>query len=154
MLPKPKTKRKGYIIDFLYDQRLKRKRKEINDPNYRLKSKINWDNPEQTPNKRAHSIAYTIDNNENSLIVPINRFDNKEIDKSEDLYMQQKLDILRTKARRMEEEAIIKEKKYEVNKNICKNGKWNKWNAHWFHKCKTKNFEWNLIKIGSFNHIQ
>ena len=37
MLPKPKTKRQAQVIDYLCEQREKRKKMEKDDPNYKLK---------------------------------------------------------------------------------------------------------------------
>lgn len=60
MIPKPKLKRKGYMVDYLLKKRIKREQMESEDPNYRNNKKIDWDRLAGSPkiHTRSYSNAY------------------------------------------------------------------------------------------------
>ena len=61
-----------------------------------------------------------IDEEENSVIVPQNRFEKEMEYKTEDLILHNKLKLIRAKAKKMEEEAHIKEKSMKWTKTSVK----------------------------------
>ena len=61
MLPRPKLKRKGIIIDYLLKRRIKRQEKEMLDPDYMFKNNTNWDAFGVTKSQRAQAKSFSID---------------------------------------------------------------------------------------------
>eukprot|EP00343_Euplotes_focardii_P002606 CAMPEP_0205806072 /NCGR_PEP_ID=MMETSP0205-20121125/9477_1 /ASSEMBLY_ACC=CAM_ASM_000278 /TAXON_ID=36767 /ORGANISM="Euplotes focardii, Strain TN1" /LENGTH=130 /DNA_ID=CAMNT_0053078287 /DNA_START=318 /DNA_END=707 /DNA_ORIENTATION=+ len=108
MIPLPKLKKKGYMVDYLLKKRIQRQQKEFDYPGGQSNKKINWEKlaGNSTRHVRSSSNAY-----EDSIIptVPKSRFDH-EIQSSEDQILKQRLEIIKNKAKQIEEEAIEKEK--------------------------------------------
>lgn len=115
MIPPPKLKPKGKIIDYLLDRRIKRQEREQDDPDYGYKQKTNWDkfggSKSVSNHTRSYSEAY--DDTSNSFIKPQSRFD-KEMEKSEDQVLKQRLELIKTRAKQLEEEAREKEKNMKI----------------------------------------
>ena len=97
MIPKPKLKRKGIVVDYLLKKRVIRQEKEMLDPDYRYKNETDWDALAMSKSQRAHAKSFSIDYSDSSIL-PQSRFD-KEMKKPADLVLQHKLEIIRTQAK-------------------------------------------------------
>lgn len=115
MVPKPKLKPKGFVVDYLLKRRIKRQEMEQDDPDYLTNHKTRWDKvglSKSQMHSRSPSGAY----DDNKTLIPQSRFD-REMQKSEDQIMQQRLEIIKTRAKQIEEEAREKEKNLKLTSN-------------------------------------
>ena len=112
MIPRPKLKRKGIIVDYLLQKRVKRQEKEMLDPDYKFKNNTNWDAFGVSKSQRSQAKSFSLDYND-TTILPQSRFD-KEMKKPEELILQHKLEIIRTQAKKIEEDAMEKEKNMKL----------------------------------------
>lgn len=116
MVPRPKLKRKGVIVDYLLNKRIKRQEKEMQNPDYSFSNKTNWDAIGVSKSQRAQSNSFSYDYSDNT-IKPQSRFD-KEMSKPDDLFLKQKLEIIRTQAKKIEDDAKEKERNMKISKSI------------------------------------
>lgn len=110
MIPKPKLQRKGYVVDYLLKKRIQRDQMHLDDPDNDTQ-KINWGKYGGTSVKHARSYSNAYEDNHN--IMPHSRFDH-EIQKSEDEIIKQRLDLIKNKAKQIEEAALEKEKNMKL----------------------------------------
>lgn len=96
MVPKPKLKRKGNneVEDYLMQRRVRRQERESESLSYDHSSLTNWEKIGSSVNRKGHSHG---------------RFDN-EMKSSSDLIEKQRLEMIKMRAKQIEEEAMAKEK--------------------------------------------
>jgi len=111
MVPKPKLKRKGYVVDYLLKKRIKREQLELEDPDYTSNKRTNWDRYAGATSKSIRSLSNAYDDTNKGG--PQSRFDS-EVKKSQDQIMKQRLESIKAKAKQIEEEAIEKEKNMKL----------------------------------------
>lgn len=114
MLPKPKLHRKGIVVDYLLKRRIKRQEHEQDDPDYGRKRRTNW---EKVADKELYRVRSNSDPyDDEQAIMPKSRFE-KEMKKSEDDVLKQRLEIIKTRAKQIEYEAQEKEKNMKLTNN-------------------------------------
>ena len=113
MIPREPLRRKGYMVDYLLKKRIKRQQMELDDPEYRVNRKINWDKLAGAHTKNNRSLSNAYEDSHSTIPAPKSRFD-KDVYKSEDQILRNKLDIIKAKAKQIEEEAIEKERNMKL----------------------------------------
>jgi len=114
MIPRKKLVRKGIVVDYLLNKRIRRQERVGENLEYGIKNKTNCNTlaNKQLSHIRNNSSAY----DDESTIVPQSRFA-KEMTKSEDEINKQRLEIIKTRAKQIEHDALEKEKNMKLTNN-------------------------------------
>ena len=114
MIPRKKLVRKGIVVDYLLNKRIRRQERDDENLEYGIKNKTNCNTlaNKQLSHIRNNSSAY----DDESTIVPQSRFA-KEMTKSEDEINKQRLEIIKTRAKQIEHDALEKEKNMKLTNN-------------------------------------
>jgi hypothetical protein len=114
MIPRPKLHRKGIVVDYLLKRRIKRQEYEQDNPDYGRNKRTNW---ERVADKELHRVRSNSDPyDDEHAIMPQSRFE-KEMKKTEDEVLKQRLEIIKTRAKQIEYEAQEKEKNMKLTNN-------------------------------------